>query len=273
MAQRVHPDRKRNISEDANIAFHQIRTIYQFLGDPVQREEYERTGNGDSIAINSAIFGRLRHFFRRPTKTEEAELQKDYPGSSEERNDIANFIRVNDGNVTNLLDYVISGRPEKVDRYFKVFEHLFSAGDLDPKLRPMVRQTSPSLKRMSVYAVQRARSEAKAAREKEKALALARKRERIQEALLEDYSGTGVKLSRPNPFQSRPTLADIYRNKVDASGELREAGDNRRGVTAEPEQQSKRKKKTRFDDLDDLDDERPKKPKPKAHYKFQTNIR
>lgn len=131
LSRKVHPD-KNPADDQAAARFIQLKEAYDTLSNPDKRARYDR---GGSAGDDSAAFAEAYAFFRgTPIDTNDIDAYLDgYRGSIVEEEDLLAFFKENDGDLAQLLSFIIGSRDEDVPRYLAFFEAAIQAGRLPRK--------------------------------------------------------------------------------------------------------------------------------------------
>ena len=131
LSRKVHPDKNPG-DDQAAARYIQLKEAYDTLSDPDKRARYDR---GGSAGDDSAAFAEAYAFFRgTPIDTNDIDAYLDgYRGSVVEEEDLLSFFRENDGDLAQLLSFIIGSRDEDVPRYLAFFEAAIKAGRLPRK--------------------------------------------------------------------------------------------------------------------------------------------
>lgn len=143
-ALQVHPDKNPG-DPGAAEAFRQLRRAYETLGDPERRRRYDELGEGGEEA--EAMRELVRTRFRPVTVEEIAEFERTYKGSNEERDDIAEFVKSRNGDITDMLEHILCSEPTDADRLIALVEELLTTGSIPKKLQAAVARSTPKFRR------------------------------------------------------------------------------------------------------------------------------
>lgn len=127
----VHPDR--NKSDDAVAAFQKLRHVHDVLLDPEKREAYD---SGGEKAVDESMDDVTAAFWERASAqlspADIAAYEKKYPGSADEREDLAEFYRRFNGRVEKVRDFIPFAEDNTVlIRFVQVWDALIEAGELE----------------------------------------------------------------------------------------------------------------------------------------------
>ena len=131
LSRKVHPDKNPG-DDQAAARFIQLKEAYDTLSDPDKRARYDR---GGSAGDDSAAFAEAYAFFRgTPIDTNDIDAYLDgYRGSVVEEEDLLAFFKEHDGDLAQLLSFIIGSRDEDVPRYLAFFEAAVKDGRLPRK--------------------------------------------------------------------------------------------------------------------------------------------
>lgn len=131
LSRKVHPDKNPGDAQAAS-RFIQLKEAYDTLIDPEKRARYDR---GGSAGDDSKAFAEAYAYFRgTPIDTDDIDAYLDgYRGSVVEEEDLLAFFVEHDGDLTQLLGYIIGSRDEDVPRYLAFFERAIEDGQLPRK--------------------------------------------------------------------------------------------------------------------------------------------
>lgn len=138
----VHPDR--NSSSDAHVAFQHLRHVHDVLIDPDKRILYDQGGENavkdDHIGnVDAAFWARASSSI---TPEDIARYEKEYPGSQEERDDLAAHYRRFDGKIDKVISFIPYSEDTDLLRFIQQFDEMIEAGILSPsKTYDVARET------------------------------------------------------------------------------------------------------------------------------------
>ncbi|KAF4658028.1 ribonucleotide-diphosphate reductase subunit rnr1 [Perkinsus chesapeaki] len=159
-ARQVHPDKNPDDAEAHN-SFVKLQRAYSILSDEEQRKRYDESG-GDLAVFEdeSDEFRQAYSYYRKlyPVLTAEDidAFAAQYRDSDEEKEDIKRYVEQRDGDVADMLEWIILSRPQDVDRFAEFIEQWLSSDNKDllpafksslPKLRQNAKRLSAKLKR------------------------------------------------------------------------------------------------------------------------------
>lgn len=163
-ALQVHPDKNPG-DAGANEAFQRLSQAYEVLRSPERRKRYDENGDatgGDSVDFES-ILRDLRGFLRPVTEDDITSFANQYRGSAEERSDLLAFVRSKEGDVSNLLDFIMCSEVGDVSRFLTLIGGMFSSGELPVTLQGTVDRTSASLRKRGAAMDRRSAQESRMA--------------------------------------------------------------------------------------------------------------
>ncbi|EKX49646.1 hypothetical protein GUITHDRAFT_151420, partial [Guillardia theta CCMP2712] len=113
LAIECHPD-KRPDDPEAKEKFQQLQKVKEILLDEEKRKVYDETGvvpgDGCFDGLQGKSFAELYEYYRaiyQPVTEEEYQSwEKKYPGSEEEKQDVAAFYKKKAGNMSRVCDYI-----------------------------------------------------------------------------------------------------------------------------------------------------------------------
>lgn len=134
IALEVHPDKHPEDPRGATVAFEQLKSAFDILIDPHKRAIYETSeGIGADISFTD-LQAHVGRFCARIPEDEFRDLlhqfEQTYKGSPQERADVLEHIRRNEGNATRIVDSVVLGTLEDIDRLADVVREAFRTGEL-----------------------------------------------------------------------------------------------------------------------------------------------
>ena len=120
-----HPD-KNKTDPNTSAKFVNIIRAYKILSNEQSRKLYDQTGEYDEentgeININDTLF-----FFRKIYSPQDIDTyENNYIGSKEEEDDLINFYKENNGNITNILECIPCSKNEDISRFIEIYNKLF----------------------------------------------------------------------------------------------------------------------------------------------------
>jgi DnaJ family protein C protein 9 len=126
LALKVHPDKNQDDQEAAE-KFQNLHKAYSILMDDEKRKFYDDTGEideGTDFDINNT-YRYYRHIYPTITKDDIDNFTLKYKNSEMENQDLINFYNENDGNMTDLLQWIPLSETGDITRYLKIYEDLF----------------------------------------------------------------------------------------------------------------------------------------------------
>ncbi|CDJ64977.1 DnaJ domain-containing protein, putative [Eimeria necatrix] len=114
--------------EEATKHFQQLQAAYAVLSDPKKRERYDRTGETEEEGLTGQSYEEAYAFYKEkfPEVTEEAidQFRTRYIGSEEEKEDIIDFVKKFDGDLSNFFEYIPLSDPSEAERYKGILSSL-----------------------------------------------------------------------------------------------------------------------------------------------------
>ena len=131
LARKVHPDKNPG-NKNAGENFAALERAYAILKDPDKRKLYDRTGCTDQQDSESfwEAYQQYRAVFPEVTKEDYEAYISSYKGSPQEFSDLRHFYEDHNGDVTNILEWIIASANEDIDRFVAFFESEISSGKL-----------------------------------------------------------------------------------------------------------------------------------------------
>ena len=147
LAKKVHPDKlkREGKDEDSNEAFRALRRAYDILMDPERRKRYDRTGivdDGDSQAFADA-YERFRGI--KVTKEDIDRVEKEYRESSDEKADLLEFFRSNEGDVRSVLAYIPASTNDDIPRFIEIWKQELENNSLPKKFKKEFMKASKEI--------------------------------------------------------------------------------------------------------------------------------
>ena len=132
LAAKVHPDKSDD--PEAEKHFITLKKAYEILKDPSKREKYDRTGktNEESQSFQDA-YERYRGVPL--TESDVDGFLEGYRGSEEEQNDLIDYFEQRQGDVSQILGFIVGSRDEDVPRYVAFYEKALKTGKVPKKYK------------------------------------------------------------------------------------------------------------------------------------------
>lgn len=141
-ALKTHPDKLARLSdeeeEDAKNNFIQLQHAYEILKDDERRKKYDDFGwEGEDTAEFAAAY----EYYKDPITTEDIDdFSKTYKGSKAEEEDLVEFYKRHNGDLTDILLYVPLSETNDIERFISVFNAKIEMEEL--KSTKMFKKTS-----------------------------------------------------------------------------------------------------------------------------------
>lgn len=123
----VHPDKNPN-DPQAGEKFIKLTNAYNILIDDEKRKIYDETGEYDENEVGPVDLDDTYNYYRSiypKIRLEDIEsFSNKYRGSDMEKEDLINFYKENDGDITLMLEVIPLSRNEDVERFIKIYEIL-----------------------------------------------------------------------------------------------------------------------------------------------------
>ena len=123
----VHPDKNPN-DPQAGEKFIKLTNAYNILIDDEKRQLYDETGEYDENEAGPVDLDDTYNYYRSiypKIRLEDIEtFSNKYRGSDMEREDLINFYKENDGDITLMLEVIPLSRNEDIERFIKIYENL-----------------------------------------------------------------------------------------------------------------------------------------------------
>ncbi|EER17774.1 chaperone protein DnaJ, putative [Perkinsus marinus ATCC 50983] len=214
-ARQVHPDKNPGDSR-ANESFVKLQRAYTILSDPEQKKRYDES-DGDLAVFEdeSSEFREAYQYYRKlyPVLTAEDidSFAAQYRHSDEEKEDLRRFVEEHNGDVSELLEWIILSTPDDVERFAEFIRSYVTSERQD--LLPVFESSLVKLRRNGKRLAAKCKREAKEAKKSEKeptledlALAIRQKQQKRQGDFLDDLEkkyckkvGTKNSLSKKLP--------------------------------------------------------------------------
>lgn len=130
-----HPDKNPGDSQAAD-NFQQLSKAYEILGDAKKRERYDKFGDGDDsdYDFTSSAWLTAYEYYR----SLHPEISKDdvrsfadrYRNSPDEEQDLLEYYRDRDGDITHILEEIMCSSNDDVPRFLAFFEKSIAKGDI-----------------------------------------------------------------------------------------------------------------------------------------------
>lgn len=123
----VHPDKNPN-DPQAGEKFIKLTNAYNILIDDEKRQLYDETGEYDENEAGPVDLDDTYNYYRSiypKIRLEDIEtFSNKYRGSDMEKEDLINFYKENNGDITLMLEVIPLSRNEDVERFIKIYENL-----------------------------------------------------------------------------------------------------------------------------------------------------
>ncbi len=128
MALKVHPDKNPD-DEEASEKFANLHNAYNILIDDEKRRLYDTTGEvDDSCEIDlQGTYDYYKHIYPTITEKDIEDFSVKYRDSEEEKEDLVNFYKEYNGDMTKLLEFIPLSTNSDVDRLLNIYEGLFKS--------------------------------------------------------------------------------------------------------------------------------------------------
>lgn len=126
MAIKVHPDKNPD-DDEASEKFSNLNNAYSILIDEEKRRLYDQTGEiDDSCDIDlQGTYEYYKHIYPTITEKDIENFSLKYRGSDDEKQDLIEFYKKFEGDMTKLLEFIPLSNNNDLERFLQIYEELF----------------------------------------------------------------------------------------------------------------------------------------------------
>lgn len=132
-----HPDRAQDDEdkEETTGKFQALSAVYEVLTNPEHRTVYDETGElvseGDVLAKDKDWEAYWRLLFKKISKKDIEEFEKEYKGSVAEKDDVKKFYLKFEGNMDEIMSHVMCANYDEEDRIREVIQNLIDNDEVE----------------------------------------------------------------------------------------------------------------------------------------------